>query len=198
MILTLDAVSRKSIRKSDLTSLRSEGMLPANVYGNKMESISITLNKAEFMKAYKKSFHEVTFFNLQLNGKKYFSVIKEKQIHPVTREFLHVDFLVIPADTAMDFDVPVIYEGEPIGLKSGGTMDVILRTVKLSCLADNVPEAIVLDISNLEVGQSIHISELPQGNWEYKDNPENAVIVIHAKRGESTEATEEAQETTEE
>jgi large subunit ribosomal protein L25 len=84
---------------------------------------------------------------------------------------------------------------EPIGLKSGGTMDVILRTVKLSCLADDVPEAIVLDISNLEVGQSIHISELPKGKWEYKDNPENAIIVIHAKRGEATtESTEEAAE----
>ncbi len=195
MILTIDAVSRKTIRKSDLTVLRAEGKIPANVYGYKMESKSITLNKADFMKAYKKSFREVTFYSVQVDGEKYFSVLKEKQVHPVTREFLHLDFMVIPSDSNIDFDVPINYSGEPIGIKAGGTMDVILRSVKISCFAGKVPDAINIDVSNLDVGTSLHVKDLPQGDWEYKDNPENAVIVIHAKRGEAP--TEDSETTPE-
>ena len=185
MILTIDAESRVTKRKSDLTELRSKGMIPAVVYGEKMESKSITIKKAEFMKVYKKSFHEVTFYNVQLDGKKYFSVLKEKQVHPVTRDFLHLDFLTISKKHSFEFDVPFNFEGEPVGMKNGGTMDVIQRTVKIKCLPDQVPEAIQLDISNLDVGTSIHVSDLPAGLWEYTDNADNTIIVVHAKRGEA-------------
>ena len=191
MILTIDAESRVTMRKSDLTELRSKGMIPAVVYGEKMESKSIAVKKVEFMKAYKKSFHEVTFYNVQLDGKKYFSILKEKQVHPVTRDLLHLDFLTISKKHSFEFDVPFSFEGEPIGLKKGGMMDIIQRSVKIKCLPDQVPEAIQLDVSNMEVGTTIHVSDLPTGSWEYTDNADNTIIVVHAKKGEAEASSAE-------
>lgn len=163
-------------------------MIPAVVYGTGLESFSITLNKADFMKAYKKSFKEVTFYNLQIEGEKYFSILKDRQTHPVTRDFLHLDFMVIPPTSSFDFEVPVLFEGEAIGMKSGGIMDYTQRSVVVHCTADAVPEAIHLDISHLEVGTSIHVRDLPAGNWQYKDNADNTLVVVHAKKGEAPKA----------
>lgn len=183
MIFTVEAKNRQTIRKSDLTNLRSAGSIPANVYGVGMSSISVAINKAEFTKVYKKTFNEVAFYNIELEGKTYFCVLKERQIHPVTREFLHLDFMVIPMDSKFDFDIPLHFEGEAIGAKSGGTLDVTMRHVKIHCNASEAPESIIVDISQLGLGASIHVRDLPKGTWDYKDNPDSTVIVVHAKRG---------------
>ncbi len=181
MILTLNAEKRNTIKKSDLTNLRETGKIPAVLYGSKMDAVKITIDKAEFTKQYKKSFNEVAFYELSMDGKTYHTLLKDKQIHPVTRNFLHLDFMLVPAESTVEIDMPVKFVGEPIGTKEGGFVDIIQRTVKISCKADQVPEDIELDISMLKVGESKHVRDLPQGSWHVKDAADITLVVVHAK-----------------
>lgn len=196
MIFNLTTKPRVTQRKSDLTQLRASGLVPAVIYGADMESLSISLVKSEFTQCYKKSFGELAFYELELEGKKYHTLLKAKQTHPVTREFLHLDFMVIPAKAPIEIDVPIKFIGEPAGLKEGGVMDIQVRTAKISCVADSIPEDLELNISKMLVGESLHISDLPKGNWEYKDHPGVALVVVHAKKAEAAPAPQ-ADSTTE-
>ncbi|MCB5252290.1 MAG: 50S ribosomal protein L25 [Candidatus Cloacimonadaceae bacterium] len=190
MIFTLNAEPRNTKKKSDLTALRAEGKIPAVLYGAGVEATKLSINDNEFMKCYKKSFTEFSFYEVKLEGEKYRTILKDKQMHPVNRNFLHIDFQVLDKDSVLELDIPVNYVGEPIGLKEGGFMDVIQRSVKVICKAADVPEGMELDVSNLRVGDALHISDLPKGVWEYKDHDDVTMVVIHAKAAEEEEPVE--------
>ncbi len=188
MIFTLEAQMRKTMRKSDLTKLRAQGMIPAVIYGPNMDTMSISINQAEFNKCYKKSFTELAFYELAIDNQKYHTILKDKLTHPVRRDFLHLDFQVIPASAEMEFELPINFIGEAAGAKEGGFVDIVQRTVKLVCQASKVPE-ISVDLSPLHIGDSIRIKDLPQGEWTYKDHEEEALVVVHAKRAEVEETS---------
>lgn len=182
MIFTLSAQARKTVRKSDLTKLRAQGMIPAVLYGPNTDAISISINDAEFTKCYKKSFAELSFYELELDGKKYHTILKDKLIHPVSRGFLHLDFLEVPATAHMEFEIPIHFVGEAIGTKEGGFADIVQRSVKLVCQADKLPQGLELDISNLHVGDSLRVGDLLKGEWTFKDHDDVTLVVIHPKR----------------
>jgi len=191
MILKINAEQRTTEKKSDVSKLRDDGFIPAVVYGPGTEPVKISLNKAEFMKLYRKSLNELAFYEIQFAGKEYHTLIKERQIHPVTREILHLDFMVIPPHQKIEVDVPIKYIGTAIGTKEGGILDVVQRTLKIQCVEDEIPTDIEVDISALKVGEVMHINQIPVGKWIIKDNPDNALVTIHAKKIESAVTTEE-------
>lgn len=182
MIFKIGATQRESGKKSDLSKLRKDGIIPAIIYGPEVEPIKISLDKADFMKLYKKSFNELVFYELEIDGKEYHTLLKERQIHPVSREILHVDFMVIPPHQMIDVDVPLKFVGTPIGTKEGGLMEVIHRSIRIQCVEDAIPEDIEVDISHLIVGEALHVHQVPKGNWIVKDHPESALVTIHAKK----------------
>lgn len=192
MIFTLEAQPRIPGKKSDLNNLRAQGMIPAVLYGPGMESISVSLKESEFTKHFKKSFTELAFWEINLNGKTYHTILKDKLVHPVKRNVLHVDFMVVPAAAKMEFDLPIHFVGDAAGLKEGGFADIIQRTVKISCPADKLPDELKLDVSGLHVGQSLHVRDLPKGDWQYKDHEDVTLIVIHAKKTDSSTPSVEA------
>jgi large subunit ribosomal protein L25 len=185
MIFKIDAAQRTTQKKSDVAKLRKDGFIPAIVYGPGTEPISITLDKTDFMKLYKKSFGELVFYNIKVGKKSYHTLMKDRQIHPVTREVLHVDFMAIPHDSKIDVEIPVKFVGTPIGTKTGGTMDVVQRILHIQCLEKDMPEDIEVDISHLEVGEALHVHQIPVGNWTVKDNPDTTLVTIHAKKIEA-------------
>ncbi len=191
MIFTLKAEPRNTQKKSDLTTLRASGMIPAVVYGAGMEATKLSINANDFQKCYKKSFTELAFYELEIDGKKYRSVLKDRQIHPVKRNFLHLDFLVLDKDSTLELEIPLNIVGEPIGLKEGGFMDVIQRHIKVLCKASDIPEGMELDVSDMKVGDSKHIRDLVQGAWNYKDADDVTLVVIHAKATAATETPAE-------
>ena len=79
-------------------------------------------------------------------------------------EMLHLDFMVVSAEAIIEVEVPIIITGEPIGVKEGGMMEIVQRNVKISCQANEIPDELTLDVSNLKIGESLHIRDLPQGN----------------------------------
>lgn len=207
MIFTLEAQKRSTPKKSDLNKLRAQGIVPAVLYGPNTQTMSISINLAEFMRCYKKSFTELAFYEIHVDGKKYHTLLKDKLIHPVRRDFLHLDFQVIPTEVEMEFELPINYIGEAAGTKEGGFVDIIQRTVKVVCQAANLPENITVDLSPLHVGDAVRIKDLIQGDWVYRDDEEEVLVVVHAQveepeeeeeeEGEEAEAAEEAEQTEE-
>jgi len=189
MIVNIAAQPRQTGKKSMLTELRLQGMIPGVLYGSGMDAVSIAVNSADFTRCYKKSFAELTFFEVELEGKKYHTILKEKLIHPVSRKVLHLDFMVVDAAGMMEFDLPVHYEGEAAGTREGGFLDIIQRTVKITCPADSVPEDLKLDVSPMKVGDSLHVRDLPKGNWTYKDHADVTLVVVHPKKVEAAAPT---------
>jgi len=193
MIYTLEAKKRNNIKKSELNALRTQGMIPAVLYGKGLASTSISIDKATFMRFYKKSFTELTFYEIELDGKKYHTILKDKLIHPVTRDILHIDFMQIQESALMEFELPIQFVGEAAGAKEGGFTDVVQRTVKIVCKANEVPEEISVDVSNLHVGDSLRIQDLPVGAWQYKDNDDVTIVVVHGKKAEEPAVSEAAE-----
>jgi large subunit ribosomal protein L25 len=185
MIFKINAEQRETIRKSDLGNMRKNGFIPAIVYGPGTEPLKVTLNKAEFMKNYKKSFGELAFYEIEYAGKNYHTMIKERQIHPVSREILHVDFMVIPPHHLIEVDAPLKFVGTPEGVKEGGLLDIVHRTIKISCREEDIPEDIKVDITHLKLGEALHVRQLPAGNWYVKAHADDAVAVVHTRRGEA-------------
>jgi len=185
MIFKIEATERKTVKKSDLSKLRRDGFIPGVVYGHGVEPISISLDKADFMKLYKKSFNELVFYEVQYAGKEYHTLLKERQMHPVSREILHVDFMVIPPHQMIDVEVPLKFVGTPIGTKEGGFMDIVQRMLRIQCVEDAIPEDIEVDISHLIVGEALHVRQVPKGDWVVKDHPDSALVTIHSKKTEA-------------
>lgn len=191
MIFKLNAVPRETIRKSDLSNMRKNGLIPAVVYGPGTDPLKVTLNKTDFMKHYKKSFGELAFYEIEYAGKNYHTMMKERQMHPVSREILHVDFMVIPHGHLIEVEVPLKFVGTPEGVKEGGTLDIVHRTVKIQGREVDIPEDITVDVKHLKLGEALYVHQLPTGNWYVKDHADDAVAVIHTKRGDVV-ATPEA------
>ncbi|MEN6444690.1 MAG: 50S ribosomal protein L25 [Candidatus Cloacimonas sp.] len=189
MIFNLKTTPRETVKKSDLTTLRASGMIPAVIYGSKMDCLPISVNKGEFNQMFKKSFEEVSFWDIDCDGKQFHTILKDKQVHPVSREILHLDFMVIAAETQIEIEVPINYTGESMGVKEGGMMEIVQRHIKISCKANEVPDELTLDVSNLKIGDSLHIRDIPTGNWQVKEHGDVTLVTIHPPKAEVSETT---------
>ncbi len=194
MIFTLNAELRNTKKKSDLTVLRAQGKIPCVLYGAGVEAVKLTINDNEFMRFYKQSFTELAFYEVNLDGQKHHTILQDKQIHPVNRNFLHLDFMVLDKDSVREFEIPVQYVGEPAALKEGGFMDIIQRSVTVICKPADIPEGLKLDVSNLQIGETMHIGNLPKGAWDYKDGDDVAMVGMHAKAAEEVPVEDEGEE----
>ncbi len=166
-ISELKASRRKDIGKGVARRLRKEGFVPAVVYGSKTEPVLLSINAAELTKILKGK-EENVFINLHVdNGKKIekFTLIKELQIEPVSRKFLHIDFFEIDKKQAITLDIPIHFTGVAPGVETGGELHHIKRDIKVSCLFDVLPEYVEVEVSGLNIGDSIkvHDIKLPEG-----------------------------------
>ncbi|HPR16897.1 MAG TPA: 50S ribosomal protein L25 [Candidatus Cloacimonadota bacterium] len=160
MHIKIKAEKRELGKKSDLKNYRKEGFIPAVVYGEGKEGINILLPVIPFQKAYKKSIGEVAIFEIEVGNKKYSTFIKEKQIHPVSREFVHIDFVELHKGKHITMEIPINFIGEPKGVKEGGVVEYLHRSLEITCLPKDLPEEIDVDITELHVGDTLHFSNI--------------------------------------
>ncbi|MDD3051540.1 MAG: 50S ribosomal protein L25, partial [Candidatus Cloacimonetes bacterium] len=157
MNLKLEVQKRELVKKSELKTSRKNGYIPAVVYGEEFENVNIQIEKSIFAKQYKKSIGELAFFDLVIDGKEYRTIIKDKQIHPVSREILHVDFQVLHKGSPIAVHIPFKFIGEPVGIKTGGILEILQRNVEIIALPNDIVEDIEINLSTMEIGDSIHI-----------------------------------------
>ncbi|MDY6915188.1 MAG: 50S ribosomal protein L25, partial [Candidatus Cloacimonadota bacterium] len=160
MNLKVEAQKRTTKKKSDLKQLRNEGQIPAIIYGQGKDGILININEADFFKIYRNSIGEVAFFDIDVEGKTYTTVIREKQVHPLTRKILHIDFMELREGKPITIDIPVQLSGEAEGVKKGGVLEFLVRNIQVTCLPKDVPDAIQIDVTDLDMGDAIHVADL--------------------------------------
>jgi len=160
MNVKIEAVARDKGKKSEIKSLRKEGFIPGIIYGEGKEGLKISLPKISFLKEYNKTIGEIAFFDITANGKVYNTIIKERQVHPVSREFVHLDFLEIHKGKAITVNVPIKTKGHSQGEQAGGLLEVLMRKLEVSCLPKDIPEHIEIDVSELNIGETIHLTDI--------------------------------------
>lgn len=192
----VNAESRADQGKGASRRLRREGKVPAIVYGGKDEPISLSLSHNEMWKHLKTEAFYSKILTLKLNGADQQVVLKDLQRHPVNDTLIHVDFQRILADKLLRMQVPLHFKGADIapGVKTGGGLvEHHLNQLELECLPKDLPEYIEVDISGLNVNDSIHLSQLalPEGvvSVELKHGNDPSVVAIHLPRAAVEEET---------
>lgn len=172
--------------KSVSRKLRREKLIPAIVYGEKYENLAICIEEKEFLSIFKKAFgfSENVLISLEIedNAKpvvKQTVLIKDVQIHPVSRKILHVDFYRVSLDKRIKLKVPIVLVGHAVGVSLGGIPEFVLREVEVECMPLDIPDKIEVDISSLNIGDTIHVKDLPvKEGVKLLIDPENVVISI--------------------
>jgi large subunit ribosomal protein L25 len=163
----LKAQARSGVGKGAARAVRRQGLIPAVIYGDKKPPTPISLSYNEAMKRIYAGGFLSHIITLDVDGEKVKVIPRDYQLDPVKDTALHVDFLRIGAGSRLTVDVHVNFVNETAspGLKRGGTLNIVRHTVELSCPADAIPEELVVDLSGLDIGDSVHISavKLPDG-----------------------------------
>ncbi|MDH4230440.1 MAG: 50S ribosomal protein L25 [Nitrospirota bacterium] len=159
--LSINAEKREEHGKGTARSLRREGMVPAVLY-REGRAQSIKLSGKELAKLINTISGEQVIVDLHFaDGEKKLALLKDYQLDPIKGELLHTDFFEVSLTESVRVTVHVVTVGEPIGVKrDAGILQHALREVEIECLPDKIPGKIEIDISKLELGQSIHVSDL--------------------------------------
>ncbi len=162
---TLSAVSREGTGKSVTRKLRASGRIPAVVYGKRREPQSIQVDPAALEKLLRGSGGLNTLIDLTVGSRTDTVLVKELQRHPVRGAFWHVDFYQVDLTEKITVDIPLHFVGKAKGVEFGGILDHPLREIEVECLPRAIPEFVEVDVSGLDVGDSIHVSDLrlPEG-----------------------------------
>jgi large subunit ribosomal protein L25 len=193
----VDAVAAKprtgTFNKNHARRVRVQGLIPAVVYGAGKESVAITVDpKVIFKILYFSEGGHNTIFDLNIEGASAQKVmIVDWQTEPLKGKLLHADFKRIAMDKAMKLSVAVRLTGTSVGVKNGGILGQVMHEVHIECLPDNIPDHIDVDISNLEINQGIHISDLPH-NDKIKFLDEEDALVAHVTVAKEEAASEVA------
>ena len=201
----LNASPRPLTGKGPAGRLRREGKLPAVLYGLDQKARSLTINYKEFKEAFSES-GAAAMFQLQIadadGDHKKTVTLKEHQVHPLSRKVIHADFLEIDINKPLEVDVPLILNGKPAGVEQGGMLQQIRRVLTVSALPQDMPEKVEVDVSHLNMGESLHVEEVsvPEGAQIVHDvNFTLATIIVPrgVKGGveEEEEGEAEAEET---
>lgn len=188
----LNAFPRTLGRRAGAKKLRSNGRIPAVIYGSQNKPQSLELDAKAFKDVVNKAHSEIMLFDLKVDGdgKNRLALLKEVQQHVLNREVLHVDLHEVAENERLTVAIPVEATGEAAGVKTGGgTLEHVLFKVKARGLAKDLPEVLVVDVSKLEIGQAIHIGDIqPPAGVELIGDKKISVFSVAAPVTEAQEA----------
>lgn len=187
-------VSKREVRPRSLRNkLRHEGKVPAIVYGYNVESTPISFDGQTFSKLLRENGANAVV-TMDIDGNKVNTLVHKVQTNTFTNHFEHVEFLSVNMSEETEVETEIVLIGEAAGAKSGGVLAQNLYTVLVSATPDNLPERIKVDVTNLDLGDSITVADLPENN-EYKvvtDSEEQiAAVVAPAEETETTDVASE-------
>ncbi|MFH0958602.1 MAG: 50S ribosomal protein L25 [Pseudomonadota bacterium] len=196
--VTLNVEQRFETGKGPARRLRVLGKAPAIYYGKKTEPMNLSVNIHEFQRAVEKSGSN-PLFDLRVSADggtelTMLALLKERQSRPVDGSLVHLDFVQVFMDEPIEVDVRIEFTGKPIGVEHGGMFQIVSRDIRVSCLPGEIPDEILVDVSYLERGHSIHVGEitLPTGVTSAMDHGIALATVIAPKK-EEEEVEKEAE-----
>ncbi|MGZ2411538.1 large subunit ribosomal protein L25 [Sphingomonas sp. F9_3S_D5_B_2] len=194
--LTLPAEARDRAGKGASRALRRDGRVPAVVYGEKREPLSIHVEEKLLSKILSSGHFMNSVIMIDLGGKVHRTLPKAVDFHPVSSRPIHVDFLRIGEHTKVTVNVPVRFDNEDAspGLKRGGVLNVVQHELELHCDAASIPEEIHISLEGLDIGDSIHISNitLPEGSTAAIDDRDFTIATLVAPSAMKSEEEETA------
>ncbi len=195
--ITLTVDKREETGKGPSRRLRAAGKVPAIFYGKKAEPVRIAVDSHDFKKAVEQAGTN-PLFDLKIKGEAKSAtrraLLKDRQIRPWDGTLVHLDFLEVHMDESIEVTVPLEFSGKPLGLDKGGLFHVASRELAVFCLPDDIPDVIKVDISGLDIGHSLHVSDLtlPAGVSALGDPGVALATVAAPKREEAVVVEEEA------
>jgi large subunit ribosomal protein L25 len=196
--IELPVVARDRAGKGAARKTRQAGLIPAVIYGAKQAATLVAIEpKILWAQLHKEDFR-TQIYDLKLGSESHRVLARDVQFHPVNDRPIHVDFMRVSSDTKLHVAVPVhfINEGASPGLKRGGVLNIELHQIDVVCTADNIPHGINIDLTGMDIGRSIHISQvtLPEGVRPFISDRDFTVAsiapptVVKAGDGEATAA----------
>ncbi len=192
------AVFREGRGKGEARKLRRQGYIPAVIYGGELGNRPLAVLAKSIVNYLKGEVSEAKIWKLNIEGVGEKDVIiKDVQKHPVTGEVLHVDFYEITYGQMISLAVPIRVVGEAVGVKKGGTLEILKDEIEIECLPKNIIEELVVDVSALDLGDTLFVRDLqvPEG-IRVTEDPEQPVVTIVAPEEEEQPSEGEEEELT--
>jgi large subunit ribosomal protein L25 len=195
--VVVEVEKRAETGKNACNRLREKDLIPAVLYGGGagMESIPLSVPRKSLLGLFRKGLHQNAVFLLQLKGteEKRHVMVRDVTLSPLTRALLHVDFVRILLDKKLKVKVPVETVGTPLGVKHGGLLDVVTRELEVECLPADIPASIKVDVSALDAGVVLRVSELSLGEkLTVLGDADRVIAHIVTHRAEAAEGAEAA------
>ncbi|MDR2193078.1 MAG: 50S ribosomal protein L25 [Treponema sp.] len=194
--LVLSAKKREISGSISARNIRKAGRIPAVIYGRTVESLPIDLDAKEFSSSVK-NITKSTIVTVDIDGQFYDAFVKDTQYDIRDGNVLHVDFYVVEKDVTMRAKVHLLVQGNPIGVRDGGTLELPLHEIEVECLPKDLPERIVVDISGLKANQSIHVRDIIlDENVKLISSGEQVVALVKFAKADASATEEEASDQT--
>lgn len=189
---SLQVQVRQDLGKQSAKRLRRQGMIPGVYYIHGQNSVNFAVDVKHLRSTltHKSSVLDVNFSN----GDTAKCVVREVQWDPVLGSPLHLDLMGVRLTEKIKVAVPVRFTGSPAGVKAGGVLQQLLRALDVECLPLDIPEAITIDVSSLEINQSVHVGDLKVDKVELLDNPEQVIVAVLPPRLEEVTVPTPAEE----
>ncbi|NWH04724.1 50S ribosomal protein L25/general stress protein Ctc [Desulfobacter latus] len=163
-LIELSVAKREATGKGAARRLRADNAIPGIVYGAKKEPVKVSIDAASFDKVIRENGTTGLFFDLEIEGEtSRRAMLKDFQMDPFGLRYQHIDFHEIDMDAKISIVVPVETEGVSAGVKEGGMLQIIRRELEVICKPKDTPESVKLDISELEIGDGIHVADIDLG-----------------------------------
>jgi len=200
-LLELNAVTRTDSGKGQARTLRREGRLPAVLYGPNTDPVMLSIDLSELEDITKGGSAGQALLSISVKGEKKSrtAMIKELQVSPLSGDYLHVDFYEVDMQKKINVMVPVTTIGKCIGIEMGGMLQLIRRELEVLCLPGNIPEHIEIDITELNIGDSVHVEDVKlEGDIEIPHEVDFTILTILSAKMKEEEVEEEELEEGEE
>ncbi|MGD8846322.1 MAG: 50S ribosomal protein L25/general stress protein Ctc [Desulfobacteraceae bacterium] len=196
--IELTAETRKTKGNSPARALRRAGRVPAILYGRDTDSVMLSIGANDMETVMKEGSVGQSIFNLAIDGGKNTraAMIKELQTDPLSQNLLHIDFYEVSMDRKLKVNVPVTTTGKSVGVELGGMLQIIRRELEVFCLPNAIPQEITIDITDLDIGNSVHVEDITlEGDVEIPHDVNFTVLtVLSPKAAEAEEVEEEIEE----
>lgn len=195
--IRIKAETRGGRGKGPARRMRREGTIPGVLYGRDVEPVALSIS-AKAWRLLETHGRTNAVINMELNDNNKVQdrpvMIKHVQRAPVGQTVLHVDFLQVSMERVVQVEVPIHFTGNPVGVVKGGVVEQHLRSVMIESLPGQIPEKIDIDISNLDIGDSIHINEISLPGVKLLDHPDVAIVGVTPPEAEEAAAPAAATE----
>lgn len=186
---TLPAEVRTTRGKGPARQLRMAGKIPAVLYGAPGDSVALTVDPATLTKALSGPYRRSQLFELEMGDGKQLAIVKDLDVHPVSREIRHADFYRVSLDQTVTYQVPLRTVGRAKGVVAGGTLRTFFRTIPITVAPDKVPADVTLNVESLDGGEAIRVSDvkLEAGEIALPSDRVLTMVVAESRRVVATE-----------